>query len=203
MKSNLVKFRDRVFKNIALIFSLSVFLVGCGGQDPVDPNTGDTKGPDISLNFKPDHQPVAVVETQTGLQYIPTSNIFYQDSESIVHNFGSYSLKYVKGAGESWAGVWLELNTTIDAANGDILTANIHSTKPREITLKLDEANIERKVSHTGSGHEILEFDFSDNMPAGQFKIAFFNDLSASGYGNADWTIYIDDLTQLSSENET
>jgi beta-glucanase (GH16 family) len=203
MKSNLVKFRDRVFKSLALTFSLSVFLVGCGGQDPVDPNTGDNKGPDITLNFKPDHQPVAVIETQSGLQYIPTSNISYQDSESIIHNFGSYSLKYVKGAGESWAGVWLELNTTIDPANGHILTANIHSTKPREITLKLDQANIERKVSHAGSGHEILEFDFSDNMPAGQFKIAFFSDLNTQGNGTADWTVYIDDLTQISTENKT
>ena len=204
MKLNLVKFRDRVFKNIALIFSLSVFLVGCGGQDPVDPNTGDTKGPDISLNFKPNHQPVAVVETQTGLQYIPTSNIVYQDSESVVHNFGSFALKFVKGAGASWAGVWLELQTPIDVVNGQILTAKIYSTKPRNITLKLDAANIEKTVSHPGGGHEVLEFDFSDGMPEGQNKLAFFNDLNTQGNGSADWTIYIDDLSQkLTSETTT
>ena len=209
MKSNLVKFRDRVFKNIALIFSLSVFLVGCGGQDPVDPNTGDNKGPDISLNFKTDHQPVAVVDTQSGLEYIPTSHITYQDSDSIVHNFGSYALKFVKGKSaeteedKKEPGIWLELNTAIDWTNGNILRAKIHSTKPREITLKLDEANVEKKALHSGSGHETLEFDFSDALPAGQKKLAFFNDLGTEANGSAAWTIYIDDLSQISSETTT
>jgi beta-glucanase (GH16 family) len=196
MKSILVKFRERTFKNIALISLISVFLVACGGQDSVDPNSNDTNGPDISLNFKDGHSPVAVIQTKTGLEYIPNSKISYQDSETIMHNFGSYSLKYVKGPGESWAGVWLELDAPIDPSKGEIITAKIHSVVPRNITLKLDVADIERTVAHSGDGHEVLNFDFSGEMPSGQIKLSIFNDLAQQGTGNANWTIYIDDITQ-------
>ncbi|MBT4929069.1 MAG: hypothetical protein HON20_04050, partial [Cellvibrionales bacterium] len=32
---------------------------------------------------------------------------------------GAVSLKYVKGAGQNWAGVWIDLDTAVDAANGE------------------------------------------------------------------------------------
>jgi hypothetical protein len=109
---------------------------------------------------------------------------------------GAVSLKYVKGAGQNWAGVWINLDTAVDAANGEIVTADVHSTVARDITLKFDAAGVERVVSHTGSGWESLSYDFTGAMPADQTKIAFFNDLSQQGDGSADWTIHIDNLAQ-------
>ena len=88
------------------------------------------------------------------------------------------------------------MDTAVDAANGEVITANVHSTVARDITLKFDAANVERKVSHGGTGWEAMSFDFTGAMPAGQTKIAFFNDLTQQGDGSADWTIYIDDLAQ-------
>jgi hypothetical protein len=111
---------------------------------------------------------------------------------------GAVSLKYVKGAGANWAGVWINLDTAVDAANGEVMTAAVHSTVARDITLKFDAANVERVASHTGSGWEALSYDFTGAMPAGQTKIAFFNDLSQQGDGTDAWTIYIDNLAQAS-----
>ncbi|MDG2290621.1 MAG: T9SS type A sorting domain-containing protein [Flavobacteriaceae bacterium] len=106
------------------------------------------------------------------------------------------SLKYIKGAGQNWAGVSINLDTAVDAANGEVITANVHSTVARDITLKFDAANVERKVSHGGTGWEAMSFDFTGDLPADQTKIAFFNDLTQQGDGSADWTIYIDNLAQ-------
>ena len=90
------------------------------------------------------------------------------------------------------------MNTAVDAANGEVITAAVHSTVARDITLKFDAANVERVASHTGSGWESLSYDFTGAMPAGQTKIAFFNDLSQQGDGTDAWTIYIDNLAQTS-----
>jgi hypothetical protein len=109
---------------------------------------------------------------------------------------GANSLKYVKGAGQNWAGVKITLDTAVDGANGEVITANVHSTVARDITLKFDAANKERKVSHGGTGWEAMSFDFTGDMPANQTVIAFFNDLTQQGDGSADWTIYIDNLAQ-------
>jgi hypothetical protein len=109
---------------------------------------------------------------------------------------GANSLKYVKGAGQNWAGVKITLDTAVDGANGEVITANVHSTVARDITLKFDVANKERKVSHGGTGWEAMSFDFTGDMPANQTVIAFFNDLTQQGDGSADWTIYIDNLAQ-------
>jgi hypothetical protein len=112
---------------------------------------------------------------------------------------GANSLKYVKGAGANWAGVFINLNTAVDSANGEIVTADVHSTVARDITLKFDVANVERLVSHGGTGWESLSFDFTGAMPASQTKIAFFNDLTQQGDGTDAWTIYIDNLAQTSA----
>jgi hypothetical protein len=110
---------------------------------------------------------------------------------------GAVSLKYVKGAGENWAGVWINLDTAVDSSNGEIFTADVHSTVARDITLRFIDANVERVASHGGTGWESLFFDFTGAMPAGQTKIAFFNDLTQQGDGTDAWTIYIDNLVKL------
>ena len=110
---------------------------------------------------------------------------------------GSQALKYVKGAGQNWAGVWVNLDTVVDPAAGGVLTARVYSTAARDITLKFDAANVEQLANHTGSGWETLTFDFGDSLPANQTKIAFFNDLTQQGDGSDDWTIFIDDLKQV------
>jgi hypothetical protein len=95
--------------------------------------------------------------------------------------------------------VWINLDTVVDAANGEVITADVHSTVARDITLKFDAAGVERVVSHGGTGWEALSYDFTGAMPADQTKIAFFNDLSQQGDGTDAWTIYIDNLAQTSA----
>lgn len=95
MKLILVKLRDRTFKNFALICSLFAFLVACGGQESVDPNTGDTVGPTITLI---DKGPETVIETVSDeILYIPNENISYQTSGSIFYTNESDELIEVKG----------------------------------------------------------------------------------------------------------
>ena len=210
MKSILVTLRVRTFKNFALIFALSVFLVGCGSGDSA--NINDTDGPVIKLSYDdpttPENEedtyvPLAVIETQNGIQYIPRSKISYLSTESINHFFGSYVLQYIKGDGETWAGVYVELDTALDVNNGNIITAKIHSSEPRQITLKLEPSLTELTVSHSGSGHEVLEFDFAQDMPPGDTKLTFINDASVKGTGNAQWITYIDDISQKSSSDSS
>ena len=112
---------------------------------------------------------------------------------------GNLALKYVKGSGENWAGVWINLETAVDAADGHFMTADVYSTVARNITFKFDDANVERDASHTGSGWETLTFDFTNAVPSNQKKIAFFNDLSQPGDGSDAWTIYIDNIDQTTT----
>jgi beta-glucanase (GH16 family) len=112
---------------------------------------------------------------------------------------GNLALKYVKGTGQNWAGVWINLETAVDAADGHFMTADVYSTVARDITFKFDDANVERDASHTGSGWETLTFDFTNAVPANQKKIAFFNELSQPGDGSDAWTIYIDNIDQTAS----
>jgi len=109
---------------------------------------------------------------------------------------GANSLKYVKDAGQTWAGVWINLEKAVDVANGEIITADVYSTVARDIRLKFDAANVERVVSHGGTGWESLSYDFTGAMPGDQTKIVFFNDLFQLGDGTDAWTIYIDNLAQ-------
>ena len=112
---------------------------------------------------------------------------------------GGTSLKYVKAGESPYAGVRIDLDTAVDAANGEIITAKVHSLEYRDITLKFDVADVERVASHTGSGWKSLSYDFTGAMPAGQTVIAFFNGLLEIGDGSDDWTIYIDNLAQAAS----
>ena len=88
MKSVLVKFRDKTFKNFTFVSMLCVFLVACGGQDSavpnndsVTPNSGDTTGPVITINKKGTE---TVIEDNDGnLHYIPTLEIKYQTADTI------------------------------------------------------------------------------------------------------------------------
>ncbi|MDA8899019.1 family 16 glycosylhydrolase [Porticoccaceae bacterium] len=210
MKSILVQFRDTTFKNFALIFALCVFLVGCGSEDSA--NTNDKDGPVIKLNYDdpttPENEelsyiPLAVIETKTGLQYIPTSKVTFQGTESIDHFFGSYALQYTKGDGETWAGVYFELDTALDVNNGSVITAKIYSSEPRQITLKLEPSLTELTVSHSGNGHEVLEFDFAQVMQSGDTKLTFINDALVKGTGNTKWITYIDDISQKPSLNSS
>ena len=66
----------------------------------------------------------------------------------------------------NWAGVWINLDTAVDSANGEVMTADVYSTVARDITLKFDAANVERVASHTGSGWEALSYEFTSAMPA-------------------------------------
>jgi len=96
MKSILVKLRVRTFKDIAFIFSLCVFLVACGGQDSVDPNTGDAKGPEILLNLKGDE---AVVKAKSGeVHYILVENITYQTADTLHYVDDNDNVFQIEGA---------------------------------------------------------------------------------------------------------
>ena len=120
------------------------------------------------------------------------SLVYHDDGPVLV---GLYSLKYVKGGGQNWAGVSLILDTAVDAANGKIITADVYSTEARIITLGL--SGIDRAATHRGTGWESLYYDFTGHIPAEAPKIiTFINEPGVDGEAGDDWTIYIDNIAQ-------
>ena len=65
------------------------------------------------------------------------------------------------------------------------------------VLFKLEGLNVERSVTHTGSGWEELSFDFTGDTGAGVTQITLIFDLGVNGDagGDADnWTFLFDDI---------
>jgi beta-glucanase (GH16 family) len=84
MKSVLVKFCDRTFKNIALIWAFGAFLTACGGEESTAPtlNSIDISGPKITLEAP---GATTVVRTKSGLLHIPTKDITFQSEDTVYY----------------------------------------------------------------------------------------------------------------------
>jgi hypothetical protein len=104
-----------------------------------------------------------------------------------------------KFAGEVFGGSTLTLNSAVDFASGAAFTMKVFSSRTVPVLFKLEGLNVERSVTHTGSGWETLGFDFTGSTGPGVDKITLIFDLGVNGAAESDaagWTFYFDDILQ-------
>ena len=102
-----------------------------------------------------------------------------------------------KFAGQPWGGSTLTLDSAIDIVDGTVFTMKVWSQRAVQVLFKLEGMNVERIVSHTGSGWEELSFDFTGDTGTGVNAITLIFDLGVVGDAAGDpanWTFYFDDI---------
>ena len=102
-----------------------------------------------------------------------------------------------KFAGEVFGGSTLTLNGEVDFSESSTFTMKVFASRSVEVLFKLEGLNVERSVTHTGSGWEELSFDFTGDTGADVTKLSLFFDLGTVGdaAGDADnWTFLFDDI---------
>jgi len=102
-----------------------------------------------------------------------------------------------KFAGEVFGGSTLTLNGEVDFSGGSTFTMKVFASRSVEVLFKLEGLNVERSVTHAGSGWEELSFDFTGDTGAGVTQVSLFFDLGTVGDAGGDpdnWTFYFDDI---------
>ena len=110
-----------------------------------------------------------------------------------------------KFAGEVFGGSTLTLNGEVDFSDSSTFTMKVFASRSVPVLFKLEGLNVERSVTHTGSGWEELSFDFAGDTGAGVTQITLIFDLGVNGDagGDADnWTFLFDDIALLSAADE-
>ena len=134
-----------------------------------------------------------------------TFNDFEGGAASIINNPGSAGIntsakvaQMKKFAGATYGGTTLLLDGSVDFSAGSIVNMKVWASRAVPVTLKLEGLNVERVVSHKGSGTwEELSFDFTGSTGAGVAAITliFDNGTAGDAAGNsANWTFYFDDI---------
>jgi hypothetical protein len=124
-----------------------------------------------------------------------------EDNPDSTNNSSSKVAKLVKGAGQTWAGSYLTLDTAIDFSQGETFSMNFWAASAKPVLLKFEgsSANAEVTANHSGSGSwETLTYDFS-GQTAGLgdvVKVVIIVDNGVAGDGTTTWTFYADDIAQ-------
>jgi beta-glucanase (GH16 family) len=111
-----------------------------------------------------------------------------------------------KFAGEVFGGSTLTLNGEVDFSAGSIFTMKVFASRSVDVLFKLEGLNVERSVTHTGTGWEALTFDFAGSTGAGVTQITLIFDLGVVGDAEGDsnnWTFYFDDITLGTAADES
>ena len=99
----------------------------------------------------------------------------------------------ITNTGAAFEGLSFEVGMPIDLTTEKTITMNFWSENAIPVLLKLEEgtgADIEVSTTHSGSGWEMLEFDFSSSNSYSRLSIF------ADGPGTTAGTFYIDDIVQ-------
>ncbi len=110
--------------------------------------------------------------------------------------------QYVKGAGEVFAGITIEVDPDIDF-NAGVFSIDVNSQAVRQLLFKLEGLGIEQVIATSGTGWETITYDFSSvagNVGA-VTAITLIMDNGTAGDGSADWTIQFDNIRLCSNEN--
>lgn len=159
-----------------------------------------------------------------GIQYVPTSDgaIFGGAEFKVVTNpdqsgvnSSASKVGNIKNAGNNWEGVTFTVKDPIDfSSENKTIVMKIWSNVPTPVLLKMEggvngERQNEVKADHTGTGWEVLSFDYATKataswvpeddgligtafVPTGQYsKFTIFID----GPGSTAGDFYIDDIT--------
>ena len=110
--------------------------------------------------------------------------------------------QYVKGAGEVFAGITIEVDPDIDF-NAGVFSIDVNSQAVRQLLFKLEGLGIEQVIATSGTGWETITYDFSS--VAGNVgdvtAITLIMDNGTAGDGSADWTIQFDNIRLCSNES--
>ena len=102
-----------------------------------------------------------------------------------------------KFADATFGGTLFSLDIEADFSTSEVMTVNVWSMRVVEVTLKLEELNLERVATHGGSGWEVLTFDYTGSTTPGVFGLTFIFDNGTIGNAADDpdnWTFYYDDI---------
>ncbi len=115
-------------------------------------------------------------------------------------NTSAQVVQMQKFAGQSWGGTTLDLGGAVDWSAGEVYSVKVWSSRPVPVLLKLEGLGEERTVNHTGSGWEVLCFDFTGTTggtPVTAITLIFDNGVMGDAAGDAaNWTFYFDDIDQ-------
>lgn len=102
-------------------------------------------------------------------------------------------------SGYAWEGNYLDLKSSIDLKKGAAIKLHLHSNKPIETLLKLEDvtggnSSIESSTFHSGNGWEELEFKFSSSKKYNRLVVFF------DGPGDTTGSFYIENIIQSNSK---
>ena len=110
--------------------------------------------------------------------------------------------KMVKGAGQSWGGSYISLDSRIDFSTNKTFKVKVYSPRVgAKLLLKVENltdpnTNFDKEVATTKANEwEELTFDYSAISTTSSFqKIVLIFDLGTVGDGSANFTFYFDDI---------
>ena len=173
--------------NWTFLFDDIVTPIGSGG-------TGGDGGDDSAFSatdFEPAGAPYTFGDFGGGAVTV------IDNSQSASINTSATVAQMQKFAGEVFGGSTLTLNGEVDFSESSTFTMKVFASRSVPVLFKLEGLNVERSVTHTGSGWEELSFDFTGDTGAGVTQITFIFDLGVNGDagGDADnWTFLFDDI---------
>ncbi|MDG1907761.1 MAG: hypothetical protein P8I81_02725, partial [Pseudomonadales bacterium] len=181
--------------NWTFLFDDIVTPIGSGG-------TGGDGGDDSAFSatdFEPAGAPYTFGDFGGGVVTV------IDNSQSSGINTSATVGQMQKFAGEVFGGSTLTLNGEVDFSDSSTFTMKVFASRSVPVLFKLEGLNVERSVTHTGSGWEELSFDFAGDTGAGVTKITLIFDLGVNGDagGDADnWTFLFDDIALSSAADE-
>ncbi|MFK8054312.1 MAG: hypothetical protein AB8F65_15190 [Woeseiaceae bacterium] len=118
-------------------------------------------------------------------------------------NTSAMAARIQKFAGETFGGTTLDLGANVDFTQGEAYQVKVYSERAVDVLFKLEGLDKERTVAHSGTGWEVLCFDFSGDTsgdPATAITFIFDNGTQGDAANNPDdWTFFVDDIVQASS----
>jgi hypothetical protein len=108
-----------------------------------------------------------------------------------------------KFAGQSWGGTAIPLQELLTVEDGSVFSMKVWADREVAVLFKLEGMNAERSVTHSGSGWEELQFDFTGQSGAGVPAVTVIFDLGIQGGAGddpANWTFYYDDIVLVESD---
>ncbi|MFD0862898.1 carbohydrate binding domain-containing protein [Sungkyunkwania multivorans] len=104
----------------------------------------------------------------------------------------------ITNSGASFEGIFFDLGTALDLSQQKSVRVNFWSNTPVDVLLKLEQgtgADTETTASHGGTGWEEIYFTFDSSESYTRFT------LFVDGPGTTPGTFYIDDISQIATED--
>jgi hypothetical protein len=194
----------------AELFSSTPFDLTLPFGDPVE---ATVSGPDNDIFSSPDTSAESA-NAGFSLNYGQLSNPNAYNPLYVIND--SKALRYIKDGDLISSSVSITLDNAIDEENGFEFKVEVYSghnykadendpstEKTREITFKFKNSAAEKTVLHDGLGWNTLTFDFTGEAISNETEITFVNTQSDVGDGSKDWTLFIDDIQQITQTTDS